>query len=341
MRTLEITELGRPLTMVDVPDPAPGPGEVVVAIRAAGICRSDVHYRSGSRPVSSLPLVPGHEVAGVVEQVGQGVESLRRGNRVCLHYLVTCGACSACRHGAEQFCETGAMIGLDRSGGYAERIVVPARNAFIVPDEVPLEQAAIMMCSTATSLHALRRSRLRLGETVAIFGSGGLGQSAIVLAQLLGAAEVYAVDINPVKLEAAARHGAIPVDASERNPVDQIRGMNGDGIDVALELVGSPSVMRWAVDVLDHGGRAVAVGISPGSFEMHPTADLVHREAEVLGAADHLAGEISLLLEMARRGSLDLDGFVTNEVPLEADAVNRALDDLEAFGDDIRTVIVP
>ncbi len=341
MRTLEITELGRPLQTIEVPSPAPGPGEVVVSIKAAGICRSDVHYRSGIRPVPLLPLVPGHEVAGVVEEVGEGVETLTRGHRVCLHYLVTCGACDPCRHGAEQFCDTGAMIGLDRDGGYAEQIAVPARNAFVVPDEIPLEQAAIMMCSTATSLHALRRSRLRLGETVAVFGSGGLGQSAIVLAQLLGAAEVYAVDINPVKLEAAARRGAIPVDAARHDPIEEIRRMNGDGVDVAVELVGSPEVMRQAVAALDVGGRAVAVGIARGGFEIDPTADLVHREAEVLGAADHLASEIGLLLEMARRGSLNLDGFVTRTVSLEADEVNEAMDELEEYGDDIRTVIVP
>ena len=117
--------------------------------------------------------------------------------------------------------------------------------------------------------------------------------------------------------------------------------MNGDGVDVAIELVGSPDVMRQAVAALDVGGRAVAVGIARGEFKIDPTADLVHREAEVLGAADHLASEISLLLEMARRGSLCLDGFVTRTVPLEADVVNEAMDQLEDFGDDIRTVIVP
>jgi D-arabinose 1-dehydrogenase-like Zn-dependent alcohol dehydrogenase len=233
------------------------------------------------------------------------------------------------------------MIGLDRDGGYAERIVVPERNAFDVPDGIALETAAIMMCSSATALHALRRSRLTLGETVAVFGSGGLGQSAIVLAQLLGAGEVYAVDVNPAKLEAAARHGAIPVDASRHDPVLEIRRMNGSGVDVAVELVGSAPVMRQAVASLDVTGRAVAVGIDRGAFDLDPTADLVHREAEILGSADHTAGEIALLLEMAKRGSLDVGGFVTRTVPLEAAAVNGAMDRLESFGDDIRTVILP
>jgi propanol-preferring alcohol dehydrogenase len=341
MRTLQLTAVGNPLEAVEVPDPAPGPGEVVVRIEAAGICHSDVHYRSGTRVVPHLPLVPGHEVAGVIETVGDGVDPVRRGSRVCLHYLVSCGVCRACLRGAEQFCERGAMIGLDRDGGYAERIAVPERNAFDVPDGLALDAAAIMMCSSATALHALRRSRLTLGETVAVFGSGGLGQSAIVLAQLLGAGEVYAVDVNPVKLEGAARHGAIPVDASRHDPVVEIRRMNGSGVDVAVEFVGSPSVMRQAVASLDVTGRAVAVGITRGAFDLDPTADLVHREAEILGSADHTAGEIALLLEMAKRGSLDVAGFVTRTIPLDEAPVNAAMDRLESFGDDIRTVILP
>lgn len=341
MRQLQIVEAGKPLVAVEVPDPGPGPGEVVVRVAASGICRTDVHYRSGTRVVPYLPLVPGHEIAGVVEATGDGVTAFERGARVCLHYLVSCGACEACHQGAEQSCRQGAMIGLERDGGFAERLVAPVRNVFRVPDEIPLEQAAIMMCSTVTALHALRRSRLRLGETVAVFGSGGVGQSVIVLAELLGAAEVYAVDVNPVKLEAAARNGAIPVDAANGDAVEEILRMNGHGVDVALETVGLPDVMRRTVDVLAFGGRAVAVGIGRGVFEIDPTADLVHREIEVLGSADHLASEVSLVLTMARRGSLRLDGFVTGSVPLEADAVNAAMDELAAFGDDIRTVIEP
>jgi propanol-preferring alcohol dehydrogenase len=341
MRALQIVEYREPLQEAVLEDVAPGPGEVVVSVRAAGICRSDVHYRAGTRPVPALPLVPGHEVAGIIESVGPGVEQPMVGDRVCLHYLTSCGICDACRRGAEQFCVSGQMIGLNRQGGYSDRILMPARNAFVVPDAVSLEAAAVMMCSTATSYHALRRGALAVGESVAVFGSGGLGMSAIQLANVLGAFEVFAVDVNPSKLAAATAHGAIPVNAAEGDPVDQILDFTGgQGVDVSLELVGLPLTMSQAVGSLAAGGRAVAVGLMHEEFGLNSYRDLVQREAQILGSADHLASEIPVLLEMARRGTLDLSGVITNTVPLEAGPVEDALIQLEGFGDDIRTVIV-
>jgi D-arabinose 1-dehydrogenase-like Zn-dependent alcohol dehydrogenase len=189
--------------------------DVLVAVKAAGICHSDAHYRAGRSPVHPLPLTLGHEVAGVVEQVGVGVKSIKVGERVCLHYLATCGECEYCQRGSEQFCRSGSMIGKYRDGGYAEYICIPSRSVFVLPDDVPFEQGAIMMCSSATSLHAINKSRLKPGESVAVFGVGGLGISAIQLAQAYGADLVLAVDINPLKLELAAQFGALPINAKK------------------------------------------------------------------------------------------------------------------------------
>ena len=233
------------------------------------------------------------------------------------------------------------MIGLDRQGGYAEQIVVPARNAFVVPDAVSLSAAAVMMCSTSTSYHALQRGRLQTGETVAVFGCGGLGASAIQLAAALGAFEVYAVDVNPVKLAAATTQGAIPVHAGEADPVAQILDFTGGrGVDVALELVGLPLTMEQSIASLAPRGRAVAVGLTHEGFSLNAYRDLVQREAEAIGSADHLASEIPILLEMARRGTLEFSGVITAEVALEQGAVEAALVELEGFGDEVRTVIV-
>ena len=335
MRTLAITQYGAPLVEVAAPDPEPGPGEIVVRVEAAGICRSDVQYRAGTRPVPSLPLVPGHEVAGTVVALGESVEGREVGDRVCLHYLVTCGVCPQCRRGSEQFCEVGQMIGLDRQGGYAEMIAVPARNAQPIPDGVETGVAAIMMCSSATSLHALRRGRTRPGSRVAVFGAGGLGMSALRIARILGAGEVYAVDINPVKLELAAGLGAKPLEAEAAVAALRTDG----GVDVALELVGSPDVMRAALDSLAPSGRAVAVGLTHREMSLNPYRDLVTREAEIIGSADHLASEVDELLAWASDGTLDLEGVVTRRIPLDPHAVNAALDSLEDFGDDVRVVI--
>jgi propanol-preferring alcohol dehydrogenase len=234
------------------------------------------------------------------------------------------------------------MVGKHRDGGYAEFIVVPEGSLFHLPDEIPFEQAAILMCSSATSLHALNKARLRAGETVAVFGAGGLGTSAIQLALHFGAAKVFAVDINPEKILHAARFGAIPINAIERDPVEQLREMtNGRGVDVALELVGLAITMRQAVESLATLGRAALVGLSQDVFEVSPYAELLNKEAEIIGVSDHLASEIPQLLELARTGKLDLSGDIIRKIPLDAAAVNAALDSLENFHGAVRVVIAP
>lgn len=342
MKAVRLVEIGRPLETQEVPVPQVGPGEVLVRIRAAGICHSDVHYRDGVSPVGSLPQTLGHEVAGVVEEVGPGVANVRPGDRVCLHYLLSCGECAFCAAGREQFCVQGRMIGKHCDGGYAEYIAVPARNAVPLPDGVPFEQGAVAMCSSATAFHALRKARLQAGERVAVFGVGGLGASAVQLARAFGALEVYAVDIRPEKLALAERLGAVPVDASAGDPVAEIRRRtDGWGVDVALELVGLRETVRQAVQAVGVQGRAVMVGIAPFPLEVNVYRDILGKEVEVIGCSDHLLSELPLLLEFVRRGLLDLSGVVTQTVPLEADAVNQAMDALARFGGGVRTVIVP
>jgi len=263
MKAVRLTAINAPLEQQQIGIPSLRPNDILIRIRAAGICHSDAHYRAGVSPVARLPLTLGHEVSGVVEQTGERVENFKSGDRVCLHYLVTCGSCAFCQAGNEQFCATVEMIGKDRDGGYAEFITAPERSLFHLPSELPFEEGAILMCSSATSLHALNKARLRAGETIAIFGAGGLGVSAIQLARHLGAAKVFGVDINPEKLQIAARFGAVPINATERDPVAEVREMtSGAGVDVALELVGSPLTMRQAVQSLGKLGRAALVGLT-------------------------------------------------------------------------------
>lgn len=342
MKAVRLVQIGQPLETHDIPIPPIGDLDVLVRVRAAGICHSDVHYRAGASPVRSLPITPGHEVAGVVGQVGREVTTVKPGDRVALHYLVTCGACSYCAAGHEQFCPTGSMIGKHRDGGYAEYIAVPARNTVPLPDAIPFEHGAILMCSSATSFHALRKSRLQPGETAAIFGLGGLGMSAVQLARAFGAFEVYGVDLNQQKLALAQEYGAIPVDARAGDPVAEIRRLTGGrGVDVAVEVIGLPLTMRQAVQSLAVLGRAVVAGITRQPFEIYSYGELLGKEAEVMGSDDHLLAELPLLVEYARRGVLDLSRVVTGTVPLDASAINGVMDGLEHFGAKVRTVIVP
>lgn len=338
MRALQLTVPGRPLELSQTASPIPTEHDVVVNVVAAGICRSDVHYRSGFPKVGPLPLTLGHEVAGTVAATGSAVTSFTPGDRVCIHYQVGCGTCSYCRAGFEQFCAEGKMIGNGRPGGFADQIMVPDRNVFPVPAEVPLEHAAAMMCSTATSLHGLRKGRLAEGETVAVFGAGGLGMSAIQIAFVEGASQVFAVDINPAKLKKAASFGATPIDAN----ADVVARLTAHGgVDVALDLVGSAPVMQQCLQSLAPMGRAVAVGLTADTFPVGPYTDLVGGESELIGASDHLGSEILELLGYAATGRITLDGIVENTIPLNAADVNAALDDLERFGNTVRTIIKP
>jgi len=342
MKAVRLIEPLCPLALQDVPLPQVGPRDVLVRVKAAGICHSDAHYRAGRSPVHPLPLTLGHEVAGIVERVGPEVSQFCPGDRVCVHYLATCGVCAHCQRGNEQFCVAGQMMGKHRDGGYAEFVLMPARSVFALPKEIPFEQGAILMCSSATSLHALNKARLRPGESVAVFGVGGLGLSAIQLAQVFGAGVIFAIDIKPEKLSRAKDLGAVPVDASDASPVEELRRLtNGRGVDVSLELIGLPVTMRQAVSCLAIQGRAALVGITEKNFEISPYLEVLNKEAEIIGVSDHLAQELPQLLEWARRGVLDLSRAITRTLPLDANAVNAALDEMETFDVDGRIVIKP
>src|SRR5437867_8028282 len=223
MRAVRLVQLGKPLEEADIPIPAIGSSDVLIRVAAAGICHSDAHYRAGISKIEHLPLTLGHENAGRVEEVGSDVTHLSAGDRVCVHYLISCGSCEFCVRGKEQFCRQAQMIGKHRDGGYAEFIKVPVANAFPLPDEIPFEAGAIMMCSSATALHALNKARFKAGESIAIFGFGGLGFSALQLARAYDCEGVYVVEINPAKLASAASMGAMAIDVRSAEPVGHIK----------------------------------------------------------------------------------------------------------------------
>ena len=342
MKSIRMIAVGKPLELQEIHIPNIGEKDILLRVRAAGICHSDAHYRAGHSTMGELPLTLGHEVAGIVEKIGAQVTNLKIGERVCLHYNITCGDCYYCSTGNEQFCNTVKMIGHHVNGGYAEYIAVPARNAIPLPDEIPFEAGATLMCASATALHALRKSRVKAGETVAVFGVGGLGLSAIQLAKAMGAVEVYAVDIKQDKLELASGYNAIPIDASRVDAVEEIRKLTrGKGADVSLEMIGMRKTMEQAIDSVGNLGRAVLVGLNQQPISINTYMQVLGKEAEIIGSNDHLLQELPLLVDMARRKILDTSHVVSQVIPLNADRVNQRLDDLEYFTSDVRVVIVP
>lgn len=294
MRAIRLLRYGAPLTAQEIGDPTPKAGEVLIEIRAAGICHSDAHYRRQPGRVD-LPRTLGHEIAGVIAGTNQ---------RVAVHYLLP----------------DGAMIGKEVDGGYAEKIAVPAANAVPIPDHISFEQAAIMMCSTATAYHALRLASLQRGESVAILGFGGLGYSALHLARALGAGAVHVVDKVPGKVAAAKVLGAIP---------------ELGNADVALDFVGNPDLCLTALHALKPGGRLMLVAINLRSLHLDPYADLLAGERRIIGVSDHTREELVDLMSL----KLDLSGGITRRVPLRAAAIDEVLNDLEKGTSHFRTVI--
>src|SRR5919201_1308846 len=342
MDAVRLVQLEEPLVGAELAVPEIGPLDVLIRVAACGICHSDAHYRAGISKIDSLPVTLGHEVAGRVESVSEDVSHLVPGDRVCVHYLISCGSCDFCVRGLEQFCHKGEMIGKHRDGGYAEFIRVPGRNAFLLPDQIAFEVGAIMMCSSATVLHAFNKAHLKSGESVAIFGFGGLGFSALQLARGFGCRKGYVGEINPAKLGVIAALGGIAVDANARDPVDQIRtATNGEGVDVAAELIGSAITMRQAVECLRPLGRAGLVGLTAEALSVLPYPELINKEVEIIGVSDHLATELPLLMEFVQSGKLHFPPGTLRFVDLDAGQINAALDELESSTEHIRTVIVP
>jgi len=340
MRAVRLNQIAKPLEEAEVPVPNIGPSDALIRVAACGICHSDEHYHAGISRIDRLPVTLGHEIAGWIEKVGDEVKHVAPGDRVCVHYLAHCGTCEFCIRGSEQFCGTVEMIGKHRDGGYAEFIKVPGRNAFPLPDEIPFEIGAIMMCSSATALHALNKARLKPGETIAIFGFGGLGFSALQLARTLQCGQVYVVDINPAKLASAKMLEAIPIDATKGNPVEQIvEETNGKGVNVSVELIGLGTTMQQAVQCLAPLGRAALVGLTSESMSIFPYTDLINKEVEIIGVSDHLSTEIPTLIEFARSGKLHFPPDALRFVALDAEQINASLNALQNSIDHIRSVI--
>ncbi len=341
MKAIQLIEVSKDLEERDIPTPKPISDEVLIRIRASGICHSDVHYHDGISSVGYLPIALGHEVAGEVIELGSEVTEFAIGDRVCLNYMITCGNCEYCVQGTEQFCVKGKMIGKDINGGYAEYIAVPTKGVFKVPDSVSYEHAAVMMCSSSTSLHALKKTRFKPGETIAIFGLGGLGISALQLVKVFGGKEIYAIDIDSKKLQIAKEFGAIPINAKEIDPVETIMEFtDGEGVDVALELIGLPLTMDQGVKSLARFGRLGLVGITAKTFDIN-SYEAICREKEIIGVSDHLLSEVPFLLDLAKLGKLDLSKVVSKTVPLEAEAINEIHHQLKQYQSDFRTVIIP
>jgi alcohol dehydrogenase len=323
MKAIVYHQIGGPLALADVPDAVCPPDGAVIDVRATGVCRSDWHAWRGHDPVS-LPHVPGHEFAGVIAALGPAVSGFAVGDRVTAPFVNGCGRCSWCRAGDAQVCPDQTQPGFTRAGSFAEQVVVTAAGTNLVrlPDEVDFVTAAALGCRFATAYRALTGHELLWpGEQVAVFGCGGVGLSAVMIAVAMGA-RVVAVDPSPAAREAAAALGAtVTWDATE------VVTLTGGGAHLALDAYGSAATAEASVRSLRRKGRHVQAGLIFGSAPL-PWDLVVARELQVSGSHGMAAAGYPPMLAMIADGRLDPARLVGAVIPLaEAGAALAAMDE--------------
>ncbi|MFF0485639.1 S-(hydroxymethyl)mycothiol dehydrogenase [Streptomyces sp. NPDC004435] len=345
-----------PVRVETIVIPDPGPGEAVVRIQACGVCHTDLHYKQGGIN-DDFPFLLGHEAAGIVESVGEGVTDVAPGDYVILNWRAVCGQCRACRRGRPWYCfdthnATQRMTLLDGTelspalgiGAFAEKTLVASGQCTKVDPAVAPEIAGLLGCGVMAGIGAaINTGNVSRGDTVAVIGCGGVGDAAIVGARLAGAAKIIAVDIDERKLAKAKEMGATDtVDSRTADPVEAIRELTGGfGADVVIEAVGRPETYKQAFYARDLAGTVVLVGVPTPEMRLElPLLDVFGRGGSLKSSwyGDCLPSrDFPMLIDLHRQGRIDLGAFVTETIAL--DEVEKAFARMHE-GDVLRSVVV-
>lgn len=331
-----------PLEIQEIETPKAGPDDILVKIAACGVCHTDLHYTDHGTPTfKQPPMILGHEPSGHIAEVGSNVQKFKEGDRVLIPAVLTCGHCEFCRTGRENICEHMIMLGNHIDGAYAEYIRVPAKDICHLPDEIPLEEGSIIADAISTPFHAVKnRAQVKPGDTVVVFGCGGIGINVVQVAAAVGGV-VIAVDVLDSKLEIAKKFGA----TATINPTKveklgkEIKKMTGGGADIAIEAIGKPETIQAAFNTLRKGGRLVVVGFAGKDITVS-AAKIMFFEMEIVGSLGCRPTDYPKLIELVRLGKIKVKELVTNRFPL--DQINDALDLLRS-GDEnvIRSIVTP
>lgn len=320
MRAARFDTTAGTLTVDEVPVPRPGPTEVVVKVAACGICQSDLSQLDGHIPALLPVITPGHEASGEVAAVGSAVTHWQPGDRVVLAAGRACGACPECQlGGGTDKCEALQVMAFHYDGAWAEYVLTSATTLVRVPDNVPLEHAAVLADAVSTPYGAIDTAGLRAAESVGIWGLGGLGTHLVQLARICGAAPIIALDPLPVARERALGLGAdFALDPTDDGTPARLREITGGrGLNVAFDCVGRATVFAQAEKALGHRGRLVLVGISPDQLAFGTEMAFVGRRHTVVGHTGYRMKHLQDLVELTSRGRLDISGSVSAVLPLE------------------------
>ncbi|MEQ9812078.1 MAG: alcohol dehydrogenase catalytic domain-containing protein [Azospirillaceae bacterium] len=334
MRSALLTAYDQPFALVDRPVPEPGPGEVVVAVSACGVCGSDRFLQKGGFG-GPLPIVPGHEAAGRVAAIGDGVAGLAIGQKVALYYIAHCGQCRYCLAGRENICLEVRRMGVDFDGAMAELVRLPAENCLPLDDAIDLAAAAVITDAIGTPTHALGQARVGEGDRVLVMGVGGIGSNAVQIARVLGCTVIAASRSDSALANATALGAQAALRADDDLPAAVRELTGGLGVDAVIQCAPAAAAYSLALDCLAKGGRLVIVGTSeaPVPIALNP---VLWAEHEILGSRGFTRADIRRGLDWYRSGAIAVDHLVRHRRPLEQ--INEAIADLDN-PDVVRTVI--
>jgi L-iditol 2-dehydrogenase len=309
------------LDLVDMPLPQPAEDELLIRIKACGICGSDVHGYDGSTGRRLPPIVMGHEAAGVIESIGSAVANFQPGDRVTFDSTVYCGTCFFCLRGDVNLCDNREVIGVStpvfrRMGAFAEFVTVPARIAYLLPDKMPFEHAA-MIEAVSVAVHAVELTPISLEDTVVVVGAGMIGLLVLQAARLAGAARVIVLDLDDTRLGLASNLGATEtINSGSNDVISQILALtDGRGAEAAIECVGATIPVRLALDSVRKGGAVTLVGNVSPTIELG-LQSVVTRQIRVQGSCAS-SGEYPACISMISRGAIRVDPLISAVAPLE------------------------
>ena len=320
MKALNFLGSGK-LAVVEVPDPKPGPEEVVVHVQTAAVCGTDLHLLKRSEEdqnrINGRRVIPGHEPVGVVAEVGAGVKSVKVGERVLVYGLASCGRCKWCRNGFLVHCKHLKGMGKDWDGGDAEYILAPARSCLSLPGYLPFEVTSTLACAGITAYQSAKDLKLSGLDTVAIFGLGPVGLCASIIAHQMGASVIGAdVREERIKLADSLKCGEV-INANKADPVEIIRELTrGEGVNAAMECVGNTTTQKQMLDVLAPLGRGIFIGLDAGPITLTLESYIINKQLTLTGAAAHKIDSMVELLTYTTVNKLPFEKIITHRFPL-------------------------
>lgn len=331
----------QPLKIEEVKIPKIEQNEILVKIAACGVCNTDLHYIDhGVLTFKKPPMILGHEPSGIVEETGAEVKNFKVGDRVLIPPVFSCGYCDNCRLGRENICFNMLMLGNHIDGAFAEYTKVPAKDCQHLPEDLPLEESSIIADAISTPYHAVKnRAQVRPGDSVVVFGCGGVGINVVQMAAAAGGS-VIAVDIVDKKLDIAKKLGALhTINASDKEGkalIKEIRTLTGGGADIAIEAIGNPKTIELASSAVKAGGCHCQVGYTHHNVAIN-AGRLMFREIEIKGSLGCRPVDYPKIIEMVRTGKIQLKPVVTHKFKLEE--IDQAFD-LMRKGESLRSIVV-